>query len=251
MRVTLLGTGSAIPTLERAQSGVLIETSKNLILLDCGSGVLKRIAQSRYSHTQISHVFFTHHHLDHDSDFLGLIKANWLKGKQDLKIYGPTGTKDWLYNLLDAYPYLKGRFDLDITELQDGSKITINDDIVESREMKHGILTLGYKITSQGGSIIYSGDTEPCEGILKLCKEKVNLLIHECSFLDPPNAKPISDHSTPTQLGKFLRGMPIEKLILSHFYPETVGQELKMVEIIARYFDREIVIGRDMLEIEV
>ena len=86
MKITFLGTGVAIPTAERVQSGLLID-DKFPILFDCGGGILHRIAQAGYNHSDIDTVFFTHHHLDHDSDFIALVKANWLRNKNEINIY--------------------------------------------------------------------------------------------------------------------------------------------------------------------
>ena len=40
MRVTFLGTGSAMPTGERFQTGLLLESDEGDLLVDCGSGAL-------------------------------------------------------------------------------------------------------------------------------------------------------------------------------------------------------------------
>ena len=40
MNIILLGTGVAIPQLEKAQSGILVKTPEELILFDCGAGIL-------------------------------------------------------------------------------------------------------------------------------------------------------------------------------------------------------------------
>ena len=44
MNIILLGTGVAIPQLEKAQSGILVKTPEELVLFDCGAGILGRIA---------------------------------------------------------------------------------------------------------------------------------------------------------------------------------------------------------------
>jgi len=251
MRVLLLGTGFSVPTPERAQSGILVETPRNLLLFDCGAGILQRIAQSKYDLKDIEHIFFTHHHLDHDSDFLVLLKAAWLKGRKELQIYGPEGTREWLSNLLDAYEYLKGRVKIEVMELKDGSRIEIRGDVVECRLGRHSLPNLAYKITSSASMVmVYSGDTEPCRGVAELCKEGVELLIHECSLLDPVSGQ-TRDHSSPTALGKLLHELPVNKLVITHFSPETKGREGEMADIIKRYFDGEVIVGKDLLEIEI
>jgi len=104
MRIVLLGTGYAVPSQKRVQSGVLIETGENLILVDCGSGVLGNLTKAGYSPTDITHIFFTHHHLDHDIDFFPILKARLLLGKTEARVYGPEGTEKWTNALFEAYP---------------------------------------------------------------------------------------------------------------------------------------------------
>ncbi len=109
MNIILLGTGVAIPQLERAQSGILVKTPEELVLFDCGAGILGRIVQSGYDYLKITTAFFTHHHLDHNSDFLALLKAQQLTSedlgvkRQKVRVYGPEGTNDWLGTLLSCY----------------------------------------------------------------------------------------------------------------------------------------------------
>ena len=112
MNIILLGTGVAIPQLEKAQSGILVKTPEELVLFDCGAGILGRIVQSGYDYQNIHKAFFTHHHLDHNSDFLALLKAQQLAAVdsdvpvQKMNVFGPAGTQHLVAQLLDLYNYL-------------------------------------------------------------------------------------------------------------------------------------------------
>ncbi len=249
MRITLLGTGFAIPTKERAQSGILVETDE-LMLFDCGAGVLGRIAQSRYDHIDIDHIFFTHHHLDHNSDFLALLKANFLRGRNHLNMYGPIGTKEWIDRLFDAYPYLKGRFELKIEEMN-GKHVKLQGCTVSCENMEHSMPSIGYRIESEDGSVVYTGDTMPCEAVKRLCVGRTDVLIHECAFPDPTEGEAVEGHTTPRALGRLIQGLDIEKLVLTHFAPEAEGRQNEMVKSIKRYYKGEVIIAHDLLEIEV
>jgi ribonuclease BN (tRNA processing enzyme) len=249
MRIILLGTGFAIPSPKRAQSGILVETRENLILLDCGSGVLRRLSQSGIEHMKISCIFFTHHHLDHDSDFLPLIKANYLSGRKDMKIFGPMGTREWTNAQLKSYPYLEGRFELEIKELQKNDNATIGRDSVKTMPVKHIKSSLAYRIDSKDSSVVYSGDSEPCKGIRDLIGSGVDLLIHECSVLESSREK--KGHTTPEKLGEFIRGLNIKKLVLTHFSPDMEGHEFEIVKIISDRYGGEIVVGEDLLRVDV
>ena len=248
MQIILLGTGTSIPIPEKVHSGLLVKTLNNLFLFDCGSGVLHRIAQSGYDHLTINHVFFTHHHIDHNGDFLSLLKANYLRGNNELKVFGPKGTNEWLLNLFNAYQYLKGKFNLTIRELENKDKVILENDIIDCRKTKHSLLNLAYKITSFKTSVVYSGDSEPCDEMAELCKNGVEILIHECSF---PDEASVPDHSSPSKLGELIKDLPIKMLVLTHLYPEASKRKNEIVQTISKYFKGKIIVARDLLKIEV
>ncbi|MBP2250633.1 hypothetical protein J2754_000942 [Halarchaeum solikamskense] len=113
MRVTVLGTGSALPDGERAQSGLLVGDGGARVLVDCGSGVLERLARTETGPTGLDAVCLTHHHLDHVSDLLPLLKSRWLAAGDDgpaaLPVVGPPGTTELIDDLLDVHAYLADR----------------------------------------------------------------------------------------------------------------------------------------------
>ncbi len=245
MRVVLLGTGFAVPSRERVQSGVLVETGGNLILLDCGGGVLGNVAKAGYNATDVTHVFLTHLHLDHNIDLFPLLKARWILEENKAKVYGPEGTKKLIDALFEAYPYLKDRFDLEITELKNGDVVSLGDDRITCASVRHSPESIAYRIESVS-FIVYTGDTEPCEGVKTLIGDGIDVLIHECSLFDSY----IEGHTSVKSLGVFLKDEPIKKLVLTHFSSEIHGHEEEIVEIIKRYFSGEIVIGEDLLSLD-
>lgn len=249
MRVIILGSGFAVPSPNRAQSGILVETGKNRILIDCGAGVLYRLAQAGKGITGITQVLFTHHHLDHDGEFMSLLKAMWLKGKRELMVLGPPGTVEWLSKLMDAYPYMKGRLDLNITSLEDSSRVSFGGAQLEARRNKHALYGLAYRIQYNENSVVFSGDTAPCEGVKKLCEKSTDLLIHECSFLDAEGER-FPDHTTPKGLGELVRNLPVKRLVLTHFSPTSENGLEEMVSVIARYFKGEIILAKDLMVLE-
>ncbi|NOZ77490.1 MAG: MBL fold metallo-hydrolase, partial [Euryarchaeota archaeon] len=89
MKAVLLGTGFAVPSRERVQAGILVDTGGGLMLLDCGAGVLHRIPRSGYDFKGITHIFLSHLHLDHNADLFPLLKAMALSGVEGVAVAGP------------------------------------------------------------------------------------------------------------------------------------------------------------------
>ena len=251
MNIILLGTGVAIPQLERAQSGVLVKTPEELVLFDCGAGILGRIVQSGYDYLKITTVFFTHHHLDHNSDFLALLKAQQLTSedlgvkRQKVRIYGPEGTNDWLGTLLSCYEYIDA--EVDVKELNDNDVIRVGSSVVTVRKSIHSVPSLAYRMKTSTSTFVYSGDTEPSEAIKELCHGNVNVLVHECSF--PDKFSYVTNHTTPTKLRDLMYERDIERLVLTHLYPHTIGHENTMIETIKEKFKGRVDIGYDLMKI--
>ena len=251
MKITFLGTGVAIPQAERVQSGLIIDAGSKPLLVDCGSGVLKNIFESRYQHTDVNTIILSHLHLDHVADVLPLIKANWLCDKNVVTIYGPEGTYQWITKLLDIYQYMQGKVDINVIEMSSGDVVTPvgTDCRITAAEGVHSVLSLGFRIKSGDRTLVYSGDTEPCTSIMNLSRG-ADVLIHECSF---PAGFDVTNHTTPTSIAGFLVEdvTDIKNLYLTHLYPQMQGHEQERVEIIKQQFAGHVQIASDMLTIKV
>src|SRR5215831_12858787 len=79
-KITLLGTGTPAPSLERQGSGYLFEVGDDLIVMDHGPGAHHRLLESRYRAVDVTHAFFTHLHYDHCMDYGRLVLQRWDQG---------------------------------------------------------------------------------------------------------------------------------------------------------------------------
>src|SRR5678816_83772 len=90
--ITLLGTGTPAPSLERQGSGYLFEVGDDLIVMDHGPGAHHRLLESGHRAVDVNHAFFTHLHYDHCMDYGRLVLQRWDQGADripDLQVYGP------------------------------------------------------------------------------------------------------------------------------------------------------------------
>lgn len=245
LTVIVLGSGSPIPYEDRAQSGVLLlGPEKRPVLVDCGSGVLRRLgelnAEPELGLQAINEVLLTHHHLDHMADLLPLLKARWLLGQRETELFGPEGTKALLENLLELFPYLKEALKVHVTELAEGDRLEVGGLELAALRTVHHIPNLAYKFA---GRVAISGDTEPFPEMGEFA-EGCQLLIHECSF---PEGFTIPGHSTPKALGAALAGREIAALALVHLYPPALARSKELVESLRKAgFRGEIALARDL-----
>lgn len=247
MRVTFLGTGAAMPTGERFQTGLLLEDPEGdaePLLIDCGSGVLHALARTNVGYEGIETVLLTHHHLDHVSDVMALLKARWLAGETELEIVGPEGTESLLNGLFSVHEYMRDRFDLSIREIAPGSTTVAGYD-VRAVETVHSMYCLAYRFESEDAIFTFSGDTEAIEAVAELADGSA-VLAHDCSF---PDGIDVDNHPTPSQLGDVLDGYDIGRVYLTHLYPHTDGHHEEMIQSVNDSFDGDVRMAKDRLSV--
>ena len=210
MKITLLGTGTPTPSLRRMGSSYMVEIADDLILLDHDPGSHHRLLEAGKRAVDVTHLFFSHLHYDHCLDYPRLVLNRWDQAGDiipDLKVFGPPGTAAMSERLFDT----NGAYQLDIrarTELEAslgyyqarGGTLPRPRPIPEITELNaadtietdHWRLTianvphaqpvmpcLAYRIDTDHGSLVYSGDTSPTKTLTKLAKD-CDVLIHMC-----------------------------------------------------------------------
>jgi len=80
--VTILGCGSAKPTLRHSPTAQVVNFRGNLFLVDCGEGVQVGLARSHVAVGKIGHILLSHLHGDHCLGLVGLISTLGLGQRQ-------------------------------------------------------------------------------------------------------------------------------------------------------------------------
>lgn len=247
----MLGTGTSYPDSDRVQSGILIEIDGKRILFDIGAGVYHRLIQLGVDLKSISTIFITHFHIDHCSDFLMLCQNLWLDGHdKPLNIYGPPAIKQWYRGLFDiAFPYARDRLMINVAVLKDHEAVHVGEASISNVPTVHGTMeTRALRLEWRGLSLVYSSDTAPCREVIDLAKG-ADVLIHECNWLDGPNPEGV--HTTPSQLAEIIEEAVPKKVVLTHVSPDVVSKKEKVLEIVSRRTNAEVVMGEDLMYFEV
>jgi ribonuclease BN (tRNA processing enzyme) len=249
MRITMLGTGTSFPDPERVQSGILVETEQTAVLLDAGSGTLHRLTQVGLDFGKLDAVILTHFHVDHCSDLPTLCQTLWLEGfDKALNVYGPPSIRQWAEGLFtDAYPYLHDKIDIRFNELE-SRRIVLGNLQLENTPTCHGTMeTRALRLEDGSISLVYSSDTSPCDGVIRLA-EDVDLLIHECNWLDGEHPKDV--HSSPSEVAEVVEAASPFKTLLTHVSPEVVAKEKQVVGIVARNVGTSVEMARDLMTLD-
>ena len=221
MRVTILGSGTNVHP-ARAAAGYLIRTDQTLVL-DFGPRTLMNLIKSGVDRHRVTHVLFSHFHADHFSDFItfffdAVIYAKYESGRRpDLTLIGPRGTIRLLKTIMASFPsFASAPFRVHFKEVGD-RRFAIGDTTIQPRTMTHvkDLHCVGYRVEYGRKGLAYSGDTEYCENLVRLCRD-VDLALLDCSF---PANKPGPVHLHAGQCGLVADQASVGQLVLSHFYP--------------------------------
>ncbi len=275
MELLLLGTGCPKVDYKRFGPSSLVSTNKTKILVDCGSGVTQRLDQSKISSAKIDALFLTHLHSDHVVDLYQLIISSWHSYKMNpWKIYGPKGTKKFVKKLMntwkderelrikyEARQSIKA-FKINVIEFGSIGNISIKDIKVRYFEVDHKPVkyAYGFNFFHKNKKLTISGDTRPCENIMKY-GQLSNVLLHEV-FIDgeigsiskmrtSKTLHNVRNYHTPSNIvGKVAKLTKCKKLVLNHLVP-TKFNETKLKKIVKKDFGKNPIIGKDLLKIKI
>ena len=90
--VTILGSGSASPALDRHQTAQLVNYNHDFFLIDCGEATQYRLLEQRVRPSRLSHIFISHLHGDHYFGLMPLLSSLNMGGRTEpLYLFGPAG----------------------------------------------------------------------------------------------------------------------------------------------------------------
>ena len=93
LTLTFLGTGAAIPSLDRNVASLALAREGETLLFDCGEGTQRQMMRYGVSFS-VRDIFFTHFHADHLLGLTGLVRTLGLQDRTDpLRLYGPRGAR--------------------------------------------------------------------------------------------------------------------------------------------------------------
>lgn len=282
MRITLVGTGSPIPILERAGTCLVVETGNEKIMIDCGPNTVHRLIEQNISYGEIEDLFITHHHLDHNAAFYNFVFTSWAQGgRESLTVYGPKGTETLLESMYEIYDDdIQYRKDIYPTEgitnietelITDGFSTTIDGHEITTLEVEHSIETYALKVTGpvEDRTFVFSSDTSKIPALEEFAKDADVLVQDACIApydeanvpdeglvwdhyrADKPYASDVvyESHCTAGEAGEIASAAGVETLVLSHLLPYRDTDEMRSRA--EAVFDGTVKVAVDGLELEI
>lgn len=144
IRVTVLGTSAAQPTLRRGLSAVSVRAHRDHFLVDCGEGTQRQLLRFGAGF-DLDFVLFTHSHADHVLGIIGFLRTLAMGGRTEpLALYGP---RPFIEDRLPALVTLGGgelSFPVAYVPLEDGQTVQRDGYLVRAVTVEHRVPALGY-----------------------------------------------------------------------------------------------------------
>ncbi len=149
MKIVLLGTSSAVPTLTRGLSSTAVIRDGDVFLFDCGEGTQVQLMRSSVKRSRIHSIFIGHLHGDHLYGLAGLLSTIHLDGREEpLNVFGPEGIRHYLMASFRTSD-LNFRFGLHVQEFPRGYRGRVLDEKefhVDALPLDHSIFCLGWRL---------------------------------------------------------------------------------------------------------
>ena len=283
LSITLLGTGTPSPSLDRQSSGYLIEFGRDVIVWDHGPGAHHRLLQSGHRSVDVTHAFFTHLHYDHCMDYGRLVLQRWDQGADriaDLDVYGPppiARMTEQLFGVDGIYgPDIRARIEHKssqdqfearggtlprrrpaprVTEIHagsvisgDGWKVTIG----HAQHVEPFLECLAFRIDTSEGAICYTGDSGPNDAVVELAKG-CDILIHMNHYFSGTEPSPAyrmacGNHRDNAVIAKRAGA---KTLVLTHLLGQIDQPSVReqIVHEIQNVYEGKVIWGEDLMRL--
>ncbi|MFP5070061.1 MBL fold metallo-hydrolase [Pseudonocardia nantongensis] len=228
MRLIVLGCSGSGPGPESPASGYLVEAGSTRITLDLGNGTFGAL-QRHLDPWQLDATVFSHLHPDHCSDFASLAvhrryhpRPPYDPTVAPLAVHAPAGAADRFAAAYAVSEQERAATDLtDVFTFHDlvaGEPLRVGagDDAVTvtAYPVDHPCTAYALRVSHTGRTLVYSGDTGPCDGLVAAARG-ADLFLCEASW---PHAAglPAGVHLSGRQAGEHAAAAGAARLVLTH-----------------------------------
>ncbi len=284
LELTILGSASPVHQPHRFGPSQVISGGGVNILVDPGWGSTLRLFQSGITPQRIDAVFVTHLHSDHTTDFADFLVMGWVGGRSvPVPVYGPVGTArmvagyqqaleaDTQYRLAhhgDKLPAIGPAAEVtEITASEEPAEVArIADITVKAFHVDHRPVmpAYGFRFERNGASIVISGDTNACPGLLNgsqhadilVCDSMNKRMMEQVeqrlrSIGNEAQAALLNDahsyHASVEDGAEIAQKAGVKHLVLSHLLPSIVDEQVpEFTAGLDRIFGGKITVAHDL-----
>ena len=282
-QIFVLGAGTPTPTPHRFGSAFAVQVGGEYLMFDCGPAATHKLVKMGIFPTQVDYLFFTHHHFDHDVDYPCFLLCRWDQSvgkEQTLQVFGPTLTQTLTERIIGEQGVFahdwKARVNHPLSQrvfVNRGGTLPRKPPHVLAKDVGPGPVhrgrewavsaapaehvqpyldSLAYRLDSAEGSIVFTGDTQPCRSVVDLARGADMLL---CMCWDDQERMQANGEA-PGQCGttgaaQMAQEAGVKRLVLVHIGPHlsTHGPMEKGIGDVRRLFSGEIIFADELMSL--
>jgi ribonuclease BN (tRNA processing enzyme) len=176
VKISVIGCSPAWPNPGGSHSGYLLERPTGRLLVDCGPGVLGRLRQ-RDGWPLVDAIAITHFHLDHWGDLVPWVWGamyRWAGSSIDNRpeLWVHEGGRDVLEDFGERFGF-RDMFDRVFTVREYAPEepfMAAGFEVTPLRLPHYTLETYGFRLSADGRTIAYSGDSGPTERLAELAR---------------------------------------------------------------------------------
>ena len=286
MRIYILGAGTPTPTATRFGSSYVAEVGGEYLMFDCGPAATHKLVKAGLFPTQIDYLFFTHHHFDHDIDYPCFLLCRWDQsvGKENqLRVFGPSLTEqvtdrilseergafahDWIARVnhpLSQQVYVNRGGTLPrkppsvlVKDVGPGPVYEGRGWRVTAAPAEHVqpyLDSLAYRLDSDEGSVVFTGDTQPCASVVELARGADVMLCMCWDDQERMNQNgEFAGQCGTTGAARMAQEAGVKMLVLSHIGPHLAGHGPleKGIGDVSKLYSGQVLFAEELMSFEV
>jgi ribonuclease BN (tRNA processing enzyme) len=189
LNAVIIGSGSPQFDPKRGGPSVLVRLGDTEILVDIGNGTQAQLDKLQLPIAALDGLLFTHHHLDHNEEFIPVFIRSLLGGNHFV-LAGPAPMRKMVDSTLELYKAdieyrmrrsgrslqdVKGKYT--VRELTGGEKFAVGDIKISTVKVNHTIASNAIRFDAGDRSIVVSGDLIDSPALSVLAKDADYLII--------------------------------------------------------------------------
>lgn len=163
--MTFLGTSAAVPTSSRALPAVAIRREGEVVLMDCGEGVQRRVLEESVGLGGPMTILISHLHGDHVTGILGLLQTMSLaQRRRPLTLVGPPKLRKWL-EVTSEMLHIGLTFPVHFAAARPGTVVRTPGFRVRAARATHSIEAFSYVVEENGRPGVFYPDRARALGV--------------------------------------------------------------------------------------
>jgi len=277
--VTIIGSGNPQYNPERSSPSAMIQYKGITILIDMGNGTMAHLEELGLTRRKLPDaLFLTHHHIDHNAEFIPMVHEELLAGKEFL-IAGPSPIDEMtdytkkFYKEDLAYRLSKTKKVFDENDTKETVKVLNGGESFEYKgikistiEVPHSIKTIAYRFDVDGKSIVITGDLSYTDQLQQLAKD-VDVMVIDGKTASNKNGnesknsagrtetqnklkdKSSSAHATINEIAKMAIECNAKTMVLTHLGSQKVDDKDTEELYSSLGFKGKVIIASDFLSV--